>query len=107
MSNINRVILPLKSGNHFTNIGWVYYNDEKKQFQQDEKIVFVDCFEVEDEENPCFTFQECDSENIIDAIKWFTNDYGMVAIIDETCGGIIGYVNPTHADRINTLLNII
>ena len=41
----------------------------------------------------------------LDAMKWFAQR-DMEGLVDEACGGIIGYVNSAHADRIAALLNM-
>ncbi len=55
--------------------------------------------------DPRFTFQELDEEiNIPDLQNW-VNDRVLVGIVDDESGGIIGYVNREHADKLYTILN--
>lgn len=56
-------------------------------------------------EDPRFNFQELDEEiNKPDLQEWVDNDF-MVGLIDEESGGIIGYVNRNHVDKLYSLLN--
>ena len=54
---------------------------------------------------PAFNYQRIDPEdNLPDLEKWVKEDK-MVALIDEEMGGIIGYINQDHIDRITAILN--
>lgn len=48
--------------------------------------------------------QNLDERNISDLMEWINTDE-LEAIIDENNGGIIGYINITHSNRINKILN--
>lgn len=52
-----------------------------------------------------FSSMEMHPDNTEDAMQWFEKDE-MVALVDESQGGIIGYVHRAHADRIAALLNV-
>jgi hypothetical protein len=43
-------------------------------------------------------------ENRSDLQKWVDQDE-LVGLVDESCGGIIGYINRHHAERIVEALN--
>lgn len=45
-----------------------------------------------------------DEENKNDLQEW-VDDGQLVGLVDEACGGIIGYINEAHADRIASHLN--
>lgn len=54
---------------------------------------------------PAFNYQRIDPEdNLPDLEKWVKEDK-MEALIDEEMGGIIGYINQDHIDRITAILN--
>lgn len=50
-------------------------------------------------------FDVCEIEFAQDAYSWLRTDK-LVALVDESTGGIIGYVHRDHADRIAALLNV-
>lgn len=57
-----------------------------------------------DAEEPNFTYQDLDEDNIKDMMKWVGNSE-LWGLIDGEQGGIIGYINHQHIDRIAGLLN--
>jgi len=62
-------------------------------------------YEIEEADNELqFNYQELEEVNIIDLKKW-TDEEVLSALIDENCGGIIGYVHADHIDRIVGKLN--
>ncbi len=67
----------------------------------------VQCEEVVatyDGENPFSITPPLEDEQLRDALSWLAKD-NLIGLVDEEAGGIIGYVNETHADRIAGLLN--
>ena len=57
------------------------------------------------EKEPQFNYQEVDFEdNLPDLLKWAA-DGQLEALVDESKGGIIGYIHREHIDRITGLLN--
>ena len=57
-----------------------------------------------DGENPFSCHELMDDVNVSDLQKWVDGDE-MGGLVDEATGGIIGYVNLAHLDRIVGLLN--
>lgn len=56
-------------------------------------------------EEPRFDYMDLDEEtNIPDLQNWVDNRE-LVGLIDETKGGIIGYINKAHIEDIIVLLN--
>lgn len=52
-----------------------------------------------------FTTAELVDEGMKQAVRNWLDADNLVGIVDESQGGIIGYVNAAHADRIAALLN--
>ena len=48
---------------------------------------------------------EMDDANKMDAVRWLASD-DLIALVEEANGGIIGYINRQHADRIVAILNV-
>lgn len=57
-----------------------------------------------DGEPPFSVHDMMDDANRNDLLRWVADD-ALVGLVDESCGGIIGYVHRDHADRIAALLN--
>lgn len=73
----------------------------------DEPLGFVCDPEIEvAEEEPLYTIQDLDEDNTTDLQKWVDGG-DLFALVDEKEGGIIGYINHAHAERIMNLLNSI
>jgi len=56
------------------------------------------------EESRFTQYDMLNEENWSDLQKWVDNEE-LVALVDEEEGGIIGYINPVHMDKILNLLN--
>lgn len=101
-------LTPLESGNYFTNLGWCYFDLKEGLFLQGGETITPEWWSVDNidgDEPTCFTLQEdLDLENIQDILIWIAHGE-MIAIVDETVGGIVGYVNQAHAERIYQILN--
>ncbi len=54
---------------------------------------------------PFTAHNDMDIQNALDAHRWLSNDK-LVGLVDESQGGIIGYVHRDHVDRIVALLNV-
>lgn len=52
-----------------------------------------------------FSAMEMDLDGNLTDLQKSVDDGDLVAIVDEAAGGIIGYVNRAHSDRIAGLLN--
>lgn len=87
-------VLDYEQLNHFL-VGWIR---GQKQTPQPAALNPADI-------TPAFNYQRIDPEdNLPDLEKWVKEDK-MVALIDEEMGGIIGYINQDHIDRITAILN--
>lgn len=53
---------------------------------------------------PNFNYQDLDEDNKNDLLKWVADDE-LMGLIDEEKGGIIGYINHKHVNRIAEMLN--
>lgn len=89
---------------HYNGTQWLFFDEDK-----DKILEFISEKDQEDEyytsEDPRFNFMDLDEEtNKPDLQKWVENDE-LVGLVDEECGGIIGYVNPAHADKLYSILN--
>lgn len=60
--------------------------------------------EGKEEEEANFSYQDLDEDNVNDLQKWVGNN-DLWGLIDEKEGGIIGYINHGHIDRIAGILN--
>lgn len=56
------------------------------------------------DERPFSEYDMMNKDNLKDLEKWI-DDSQLVALVDESCGGIIGYINRNHSERIVELLN--
>lgn len=56
-------------------------------------------------EEPRFSTMDLDEETNIPDLKNWVEERQLVGLVDEECGGIIGYVNPAHAEKLYKLLN--
>lgn len=51
-----------------------------------------------------FYYQDLDRNNLTDLLRWAADDE-LVGLVDEVDGGIIGYINRAHIEKVISILN--
>lgn len=59
----------------------------------------------EEETEPRFSYMDLDEETNIPDLQRWVNERQLNGLVDETKGGIIGYIHQEHSDKISGMLN--